>query len=160
MSVLTHFIILCYRNKVKVKIGIQYFFLLGLQELLQKRLRQFSPLITHLICRSCILNGTTTDMFCAIEMFISPEYIYHLLAQRTFFSWLAKANTNNYVVHSICDMSILVKFKCAFFPLQTQGGKHEEPTGLPPSSTLLHGHHASGPTPSVGQPESFTSKSK
>ncbi|XP_078480338.1 transcription factor E2-alpha [Lampetra planeri] len=38
-----------------------------------------------------------------------------------------------------------------------QGGKHEEPTGLPPSSTLLHGHHASGPTPSVGQPEGFTS---
>ncbi|XP_034560470.1 transcription factor 3b isoform X1 [Notolabrus celidotus] len=36
------------------------------------------------------------------------------------------------------------------------GGKHEEPTGLPPSSTLLHGHHASGPTPS-GQPEGFTS---
>ncbi|XP_068175024.1 transcription factor 3b isoform X2 [Antennarius striatus] len=36
------------------------------------------------------------------------------------------------------------------------GGKHEEPTGLPPSSTLLHGHHASGPTPSVGQPEGFT----
>uniref|UniRef100_A0A671WMJ9 Transcription factor E2-alpha n=1 Tax=Sparus aurata TaxID=8175 RepID=A0A671WMJ9_SPAAU len=28
---------------------------------------------------------------------------------------------------------------------------------LPPSSTLLHGHHASGPTPSVGQPEGFTS---
>ncbi|XP_074491875.1 transcription factor 3b isoform X39 [Sebastes fasciatus] len=37
------------------------------------------------------------------------------------------------------------------------GGKHEEPTGLPPSSTLLHGHHASGPTPPVGQPEGFTS---
>ncbi|KAM9385970.1 transcription factor 3b isoform 3-T5 [Pholidichthys leucotaenia] len=37
------------------------------------------------------------------------------------------------------------------------GGKHEEPTGLPPSSTLLHGHHASGPTPAVGQPEGFTS---
>ncbi|XP_026160640.1 transcription factor 3b isoform X1 [Mastacembelus armatus] len=37
-----------------------------------------------------------------------------------------------------------------------QGGKHEEPTGLPPSSTLLHGHHASGPTPSAGQPEGFT----
>ncbi|XP_031719936.1 transcription factor 3b isoform X4 [Anarrhichthys ocellatus] len=37
-----------------------------------------------------------------------------------------------------------------------QGGKHEEPTGLPPSSTLLHGHHASGPTPPVGQPEGFT----
>ncbi|XP_077964730.1 transcription factor 3b isoform X16 [Gasterosteus aculeatus] len=36
------------------------------------------------------------------------------------------------------------------------GGKHEEPTGLPPSSTLLHGHHASGPTPPVGQPEGFT----
>uniref|UniRef100_A0A8C9YR84 Transcription factor E2-alpha n=1 Tax=Sander lucioperca TaxID=283035 RepID=A0A8C9YR84_SANLU len=28
---------------------------------------------------------------------------------------------------------------------------------LPPSSTLLHGHHASGPTPPVGQPEGFTS---
>lgn len=42
--------------------------------------------------------------------------------------------------------------------LHQQGGKHEEPTGLPPSSTLLHGHHASGPTPSVGQPEGFTSK--
>uniref|UniRef100_A0A665WJ18 Transcription factor E2-alpha n=1 Tax=Echeneis naucrates TaxID=173247 RepID=A0A665WJ18_ECHNA len=28
---------------------------------------------------------------------------------------------------------------------------------LPPSSTLLHGHHASGPTPSAGQPEGFTS---
>ncbi|XP_054644886.1 transcription factor 3b isoform X1 [Dunckerocampus dactyliophorus] len=39
------------------------------------------------------------------------------------------------------------------------GGKHEEPTGLPPSSTLLHGHHASGSTPSVGQPEGFTSLS-
>uniref|UniRef100_A0A669CG37 Transcription factor E2-alpha n=1 Tax=Oreochromis niloticus TaxID=8128 RepID=A0A669CG37_ORENI len=38
-----------------------------------------------------------------------------------------------------------------------QGGKHEEPTGLPPSSTLLHGHHASGPTPAVSQPEGFTS---
>nr|XP_043899725.1 transcription factor 3b isoform X4 [Solea senegalensis] len=38
-----------------------------------------------------------------------------------------------------------------------QGGKHEEPTGLPPSSTLLHGHHASGPTPSASQPEGFTS---
>lgn len=37
------------------------------------------------------------------------------------------------------------------------GGKHEEPTGLPPSSTLLHGHHASGPTPAVSQPEGFTS---
>ncbi|XP_068599302.1 transcription factor 3b [Brachionichthys hirsutus] len=37
------------------------------------------------------------------------------------------------------------------------GGKPEEPTGLPPSSTLLHGHHASGPPPSVGQPEGFTS---
>ncbi|XP_049574166.1 transcription factor 3b isoform X2 [Syngnathus scovelli] len=36
------------------------------------------------------------------------------------------------------------------------GGKHEEPTGLPPSSTLLHGHHASGSTPSVGQPEGFS----
>lgn len=40
-----------------------------------------------------------------------------------------------------------------------QGEKHEEAAGLPPSSTLLHGHHASGPTPSVGQPEGFTSKS-
>nr|XP_057930066.1 transcription factor 3b isoform X1 [Doryrhamphus excisus] len=39
------------------------------------------------------------------------------------------------------------------------GGKHEEPTGLPPSSTLLHGHHASGSTPSAGQPEGFTSLS-
>ncbi|KAM4548499.1 transcription factor 3b isoform 10-T10 [Odontesthes bonariensis] len=38
-----------------------------------------------------------------------------------------------------------------------QGSKHEEPTGLPPSSTLLHGHHASGSTPSGGQPEGFTS---
>ncbi|XP_056894315.1 transcription factor 3b isoform X2 [Takifugu flavidus] len=37
------------------------------------------------------------------------------------------------------------------------GEKHEEAAGLPPSSTLLHGHHASGPTPSVGQPEGFTS---
>ncbi|KAM4548494.1 transcription factor 3b isoform 5-T5 [Odontesthes bonariensis] len=37
------------------------------------------------------------------------------------------------------------------------GSKHEEPTGLPPSSTLLHGHHASGSTPSGGQPEGFTS---
>ncbi|XP_035502873.1 transcription factor 3b isoform X2 [Scophthalmus maximus] len=37
------------------------------------------------------------------------------------------------------------------------GGKHEEPTGLPPSSTLLLGHHASGPTPPAGQPEGFTS---
>ncbi|XP_061539678.1 transcription factor 3b isoform X5 [Phycodurus eques] len=36
------------------------------------------------------------------------------------------------------------------------GGKHEEATGLPPSSTLLHGHHASGSTPSVGQPEGFS----
>lgn len=39
-----------------------------------------------------------------------------------------------------------------------QGEKHEEAAGLPPSSTLLHGHHASGATPSVGQPEGFTSK--
>uniref|UniRef100_A0A4W6CL61 Transcription factor E2-alpha n=1 Tax=Lates calcarifer TaxID=8187 RepID=A0A4W6CL61_LATCA len=31
------------------------------------------------------------------------------------------------------------------------------PLCLPPSSTLLHGHHASGPTPSAGQPEGFTS---
>ncbi|XP_029285251.1 transcription factor 3b isoform X2 [Cottoperca gobio] len=38
-----------------------------------------------------------------------------------------------------------------------QGGKPEEPAGLPPSSTLLHSHHASGPTPPVGQPEGFTS---
>uniref|UniRef100_A0A669BMF8 Transcription factor E2-alpha n=1 Tax=Oreochromis niloticus TaxID=8128 RepID=A0A669BMF8_ORENI len=30
-------------------------------------------------------------------------------------------------------------------------------TCLPPSSTLLHGHHASGPTPAVSQPEGFTS---
>ncbi|XP_056132163.1 transcription factor 3b isoform X2 [Lampris incognitus] len=37
------------------------------------------------------------------------------------------------------------------------GNHHEEPTGLPPSSTLLHGHHASGPTQSAGQPEGFTS---
>ncbi|XP_063747344.1 transcription factor 3b isoform X3 [Eleginops maclovinus] len=37
-----------------------------------------------------------------------------------------------------------------------QGGKQDEPTGLPPSSTLLHGHHASGPTPPGGQPEGFT----
>ncbi|XP_063747352.1 transcription factor 3b isoform X10 [Eleginops maclovinus] len=36
------------------------------------------------------------------------------------------------------------------------GGKQDEPTGLPPSSTLLHGHHASGPTPPGGQPEGFT----
>ncbi|XP_047442969.1 transcription factor 3b isoform X2 [Mugil cephalus] len=42
-------------------------------------------------------------------------------------------------------------------PAAMQGGKHEEPTGLPPSSTLLHGHHASGPTPSAGQPEGFSS---
>lgn len=38
-----------------------------------------------------------------------------------------------------------------------QGGKDDEATGLPPSSTLLHGHHASGPTQSAGQPEGFTS---
>ncbi|XP_041695485.1 transcription factor E2-alpha isoform X4 [Coregonus clupeaformis] len=37
------------------------------------------------------------------------------------------------------------------------GNHHEEPTGLPPSSTLLHGHHASGPPQSSGQPEGFTS---
>ncbi|XP_023809610.1 E2A1 transcription factor isoform X3 [Oryzias latipes] len=37
-----------------------------------------------------------------------------------------------------------------------QGGKHEEPAGLPPSSTLLHGHHASGPTQPVSQSEGFT----
>lgn len=71
---------------MKVKIGIQYFFLLSLQELLQKRLQPFSQLITHLLCSSRILNGTTTDMFCAIEMvFLSPEYIYRLLEQKTFF---------------------------------------------------------------------------
>ncbi|XP_055778525.1 transcription factor E2-alpha-like isoform X2 [Salvelinus fontinalis] len=40
----------------------------------------------------------------------------------------------------------------------TLGGNHqEEPTGLPPSSTLLHGHHASGPPQPTGQPEGFTS---
>ncbi|XP_041705115.1 transcription factor E2-alpha isoform X2 [Coregonus clupeaformis] len=40
----------------------------------------------------------------------------------------------------------------------TMGGNHqEEPTGLPPSNTLLHGHHASGPPQSTGQPEGFTS---
>uniref|UniRef100_A0A6Q2WXV0 Transcription factor E2-alpha n=1 Tax=Esox lucius TaxID=8010 RepID=A0A6Q2WXV0_ESOLU len=33
------------------------------------------------------------------------------------------------------------------------GNHHEEPSGLPPSSTLLHGHHASGPPQSTGQPE-------
>ncbi|XP_029906397.1 transcription factor 3b isoform X4 [Myripristis murdjan] len=37
------------------------------------------------------------------------------------------------------------------------GSHHEEPAGLPPSSTLLHAHHASGPTQSAGQPEGFTS---
>ncbi|KAM9478890.1 transcription factor E2-alpha-like isoform 1-T3 [Salvelinus alpinus] len=37
------------------------------------------------------------------------------------------------------------------------GNHHEEPTGLPPSSTLLHGHHASGPPQSTGQPDGFTS---
>uniref|UniRef100_A0A6Q2WSR4 Transcription factor E2-alpha n=1 Tax=Esox lucius TaxID=8010 RepID=A0A6Q2WSR4_ESOLU len=37
------------------------------------------------------------------------------------------------------------------------GNHHEEPSGLPPSSTLLHGHHASGPPQSTGQPEGFTS---
>ncbi|XP_076009135.1 transcription factor 3b isoform X2 [Genypterus blacodes] len=36
------------------------------------------------------------------------------------------------------------------------GGKHDETPGLPPSTTLLHGHHTSGPTQSVGQPEGFT----
>ncbi|KAK7889652.1 hypothetical protein WMY93_025212 [Mugilogobius chulae] len=39
----------------------------------------------------------------------------------------------------------------------TMGGKDEEAAGLPPSSTLLHGHHASGPTQSAGQPEGFSS---
>uniref|UniRef100_A0A7N6AJU0 Transcription factor E2-alpha n=1 Tax=Anabas testudineus TaxID=64144 RepID=A0A7N6AJU0_ANATE len=52
-------------------------------------------------------------------------------------------------------------FPNASLPLSNRhpamGGKHEEPTGLPPSSTLLHAHHASGPTPSAGQPEGFTS---
>ncbi|XP_034072161.1 transcription factor 3b isoform X9 [Gymnodraco acuticeps] len=38
-----------------------------------------------------------------------------------------------------------------------QGGKQDEASGLPPSSTLPHGHHASGPTPPGGQPEGFTS---
>ncbi|KAK5907452.1 hypothetical protein CesoFtcFv8_005303 [Champsocephalus esox] len=37
------------------------------------------------------------------------------------------------------------------------GGKQDEASGLPPSSTLPHGHHASGPTPPGGQPEGFTS---
>lgn len=37
------------------------------------------------------------------------------------------------------------------------GGKDEEAAGLPPSSTLLHGHHASGPTQSAGPPEGFSS---
>ncbi|XP_029488334.2 transcription factor 3b isoform X3 [Oncorhynchus nerka] len=37
------------------------------------------------------------------------------------------------------------------------GNHHEEPTGLPPSSTLLHGHHASGPPQSTGQSDGFTS---
>ncbi|XP_029002571.1 transcription factor 3b isoform X3 [Betta splendens] len=52
-------------------------------------------------------------------------------------------------------------FPTASLPLSnrhpTMGGKHDEPTGLPPSSTLLHGHHASGPTPPAGQPEGFSS---
>uniref|UniRef100_A0A8C7RVY7 Transcription factor E2-alpha n=1 Tax=Oncorhynchus mykiss TaxID=8022 RepID=A0A8C7RVY7_ONCMY len=39
------------------------------------------------------------------------------------------------------------------------GNHHEEPTGLPPSSTLLHGHHASGPPQSTGQSDGFTSES-
>ncbi|KAL3047623.1 hypothetical protein OYC64_021750 [Pagothenia borchgrevinki] len=38
-----------------------------------------------------------------------------------------------------------------------QGGKQDEASGLPPSSTLPQGHHASGPTPPGGQPEGFTS---
>ncbi|KAJ3599430.1 hypothetical protein NHX12_033393 [Muraenolepis orangiensis] len=33
---------------------------------------------------------------------------------------------------------------------------HEEPAGLPPSSTLLHVHHAPGATQTAGQPEAFT----
>ncbi|KAL3047622.1 hypothetical protein OYC64_021750 [Pagothenia borchgrevinki] len=37
------------------------------------------------------------------------------------------------------------------------GGKQDEASGLPPSSTLPQGHHASGPTPPGGQPEGFTS---
>uniref|UniRef100_A0A3B4AMW9 Transcription factor E2-alpha n=1 Tax=Periophthalmus magnuspinnatus TaxID=409849 RepID=A0A3B4AMW9_9GOBI len=37
---------------------------------------------------------------------------------------------------------------------------NEEAAGLPPSSTLLHGHHASGPTQSAGQPEGFSSMSR
>uniref|UniRef100_UPI003510A557 transcription factor 3b isoform X2 n=1 Tax=Osmerus mordax TaxID=8014 RepID=UPI003510A557 len=38
------------------------------------------------------------------------------------------------------------------------GALHEEATGLPPpNSTLLHGHHASGPPQPPGQPEGFTS---
>lgn len=45
-----------------------------------------------------------------------------------------------------------------FALFEQQGGKDDEATGLPPSSTLLHGHHASGPTQSAGQPEGFTSK--
>ncbi|XP_041967834.1 transcription factor 3b isoform X3 [Alosa alosa] len=36
------------------------------------------------------------------------------------------------------------------------GGHHEEPTGLPPSNPLLHGHHAPGTTQPGGQPEGFT----
>ncbi|XP_042561227.1 transcription factor 3b isoform X3 [Clupea harengus] len=36
------------------------------------------------------------------------------------------------------------------------GGHHEEPTGLPPSNSLLHGHHAPGTTQPGGQPEGFT----
>ncbi|XP_029906394.1 transcription factor 3b isoform X1 [Myripristis murdjan] len=42
-------------------------------------------------------------------------------------------------------------------PAMQGGSHHEEPAGLPPSSTLLHAHHASGPTQSAGQPEGFTS---
>ncbi|CAL8308780.1 unnamed protein product [Lota lota] len=33
---------------------------------------------------------------------------------------------------------------------------HEEPSGLPPSSTLLHGHHAPGTTQTAGPPEAFS----
>ncbi|XP_063057438.1 transcription factor 3b isoform X2 [Engraulis encrasicolus] len=37
------------------------------------------------------------------------------------------------------------------------GGHHEEPSGLPPSSSLLHGHHPPGTTQPAGPPEGFTS---
>ncbi|KAL2089904.1 hypothetical protein ACEWY4_014592 [Coilia grayii] len=36
------------------------------------------------------------------------------------------------------------------------GGHHEEPTGLPPTTSLLHGHHAPGTTQPAGQSEGFT----